>query len=313
MVDKLSKEMSSGLNVTTILKQPKKLKSSEIINKTLYGAIALLLVAILSTFFVEEIPGFVLDFRSIAIDAVWIMAASYTIGELFKLIFINKAKATEEYAKAKDMAENALNSLTSFELEHRAEYCKAYSEDLYNRHLKRLLSNIDVTEEEYMEKYHLLNYRELKAKYGLDVPKVKLKELAKINHLKRCDYNPEFFSATIDKDGNLVPSQMYDEDKENRKNRITTAFTSMASGFFCVTFAGNFIFSFSIAALFMAIVKITSVIIFASLKANFGWNLVMKTSISKYLLKVREVKNLKHYCSKLSREKSNDTYFKKYC
>jgi hypothetical protein len=248
---------------------------------------------------VEEIPVFVLDFRSLAIDAVWIMVASYAIGELFKLIFINKAKATEEYQTAKESAETALNSLTSFELEHRAEYCATYSEDLYNRQLKRLLSNIDVSEKEYLEKYHLFNYKELKAKYGKEIPKVKLKELAKINRLKRGDYNPDFFSVTIDNDGNLVPSQMYDEEKENKKNRITTAITSMASGFFCVTFAGNFIFSFSLSVLFMAVVKITSVIIFASLKANFGWNLVMKTGINKYLLKAREVKNLKHYCSKI--------------
>lgn len=298
MLDKLSQETGNAVNVTTILKPPKKIKSSDIINRALYATVVLLLLGVASTFFVKEIPDLVLDFRSLAIDALWVIVASYTIGELFKMIFINKAKATEEYNKAKESAETALNSLTTFELEHRGEYCKAYSEDMYNRNLKRLLLNIDVREEEYMEKYHLLTYRELKAKYGQELPKRKIRELANINNLKRYDYNPDFFSVTFDATGNLVPSQMFDEAKENRKNRIVTAFTSTISGFLSVSYAGKFIFDFSPSVLFMAIVKLTIVIIFASLKANFGWKLTMTTGINKYLLQVREVKNLRNFCEK---------------
>lgn len=298
MLDKLSQE-GNALNVTTIVKPPKKIKSGDIINRALYATVVLLLIGIASTFFVKEMPAPVFDISSLAIDALWVIIASYTVGELFKMIFINKARATDEYTKAKEEAKNALNSLTSFELEHRGEYCKAYSEEMYNRNLKRLLLNIDVSEKEYMEKYHLLSYRELKAKYEQELPKRKIRELANINNLKRYDYDPDFFSVTFDTTGNLVPSQMFDEAKENRKNRITTAITSTISGFLSVSYAGRFLFDFSPSVLFMAIVKLTVVIIFASLKANFGWKLTMTTGINKYLLQVREVKNLQHYCSKI--------------
>ena len=302
MIEKLSSGASNAVNVTTIVKAPKKLKGEEVINKALYATIALLLIAILSTFFVKELPGLALDLRNIALDAIWVIACSYTIGELFKRVFINKAKATEEYAEAKEMAKNAVNSLTPFELEHKGDYCKAYSEDVYNTHLNLLLSNISISKEEYMEKYKLLNYKELKAKYGELLPKRTLKSLANINKLKHNDYNPEFFNVWVEYDAYATPSQMFNVKRENRKNVITSAITSTATGFFSVTFAGSFIFSFSIAVLFMAIVKITSVIIFASLKANFGWNLVMGTEVGRFQAQVSEVKNLKHYCEKIKEQ-----------
>ncbi len=300
MLEKIETQSSIGnskVEFNTIIKPNKRLKSEDIINRALYTVIVLLVLGVLSSFFVQELPGFVLDLRNIAIDALWVMACCFCIGELFKRVFINKARSTEEYGKIKEEAENALNTLSSNELDCRAEYCKAYEDEEYNRQLKRCLANIGISEEEYKEKYFSLSRKELKKIYGESLSKTQLNDLAQINKLKRVNYNPDFFTVSLETKEDCSPSQMFNANKENKRNSFSSAFTSIASGFFCVTFAGGFAFSFSMSALFGAIIKIITIIISASSKATFGWNLVMVTEVNRYKLQISEVKKLKNFCA----------------
>jgi hypothetical protein len=81
---------------------------------------------------------------------------------------------------------------------------------------------------------------------------------------------------------------------------LSSIVTTFLSSLCAVTIAGDLIFSFTIAALFSAIVKITITVIVGSFKAMFGWNLSMVTEINHYLITVKECKNLKaFYAAKL--------------
>lgn len=298
MVDKIetSFDMPSPTKVefNTIIKNKGQYKAGEIINRVLYAIIALLLMCIMSTFFVEKVPDFVLDLRSFAIDSIWLMLCCYTVGELVKLIFFNKARCTTDYEKALQCAETALNTLTPNERNKREEYCQAYAKGVYNRKKTVLLNNANITEEEYDSKYFSMTYWELKARYK-DLSKAQRKNIAAIGRLKMREYDPSFLMSTEEIENDLMPSEMHNARKEDKRNKIKSALLSVASGFFCVTLAGELIFSFSISVLFMAVVKITSVVLFSSFKATFGWNLAMYTEISRYKLQVREVANLKYW------------------
>ena len=119
-----------------------------------------------------------------------------------------------------------------------------------------------------------------------------------LTKLKIKEYDPNFFTSTMELESELMPSEMYRAGAENKRNMIKSAFLSVLSSFFCVTLAGELIFSFSLSVLFMAVVKVTSVLIFSSFKATFGWNLAMHTEIGRYKLQVREVDSLKQWYRK---------------
>jgi hypothetical protein len=282
----------------TIIKNKGPFKAEEMMNRVLYAVVALLLCCVLSTFFVKKLPDFVLDLRSMAIDSIWLMACCYVVGELVKLIFFNKGRCTSDYDNAKKGAETALNSLTADERATREEYCKEYAKGVYNRKKKLLLSNAMITEEEYNEKYALLTYRELKARYKNELSKAQRKMIAAVGRLRLREYDPAFFASMDEHESDLMPSEMHNARKQDKQNKLKSAVLSVASSFFCVTLAGELIFSFSLTVLFMAVVKVTSVVIFSSFKATFGWNLAMYTEISRYRLQVREVANLKDYYKK---------------
>jgi hypothetical protein len=269
-----------------------KLFAESVINKALWTVLVFLVLSVLITFFVEDLPGFVFDIRNMAIEGIWIMVCCYSIGEVVKRIFRNKGKSTEEYKKARTAAQEALASLTMEELAERQEYCTWYENQVYNTERTRLLDKIGMTEEEYKEKYDLRSRRELKKIYK-DMPKKQLDTLGEICKLERIEYDASFFLSTSHMRNGGSPSSMYNSDREDKKNSITSMGTSVLSGICAVTFAGDLILSFSLAVLFSAIVKITITAIFASFKANFGWNLSMLTDIGHFTMQEKEVANLK--------------------
>lgn len=306
MIEKIDTASGAGVNASvpqkvefnTIIKQKGQSKAEEIINRFLYAIVVLLLLFILSTFFVKRLPNVVINLRSLAIDAVWLSVCCYTIGELIKRIFFNKGKCTNAYETAMQSAETALNSITAEESAKCAEYCQEYAESVFNRKKARGLANARVSEEEYHEKYFSLSCRELKKRYGGELTKAQIKTLAMVNKLKVLEYNPDFFTTATDLEPDCMPSERYNASRENKKNMLTSALFAAASSIFGLTLAGEIIFSFSATAILMAIIKIASVIIFSSFKATFGWNLAMRTEINHYKLQEREVGDLKHWYKK---------------
>lgn len=303
MIDKMSEANPSTpvvhktVNVTQVAQAP--IKSETIINRTLYTIIVMLFVAVISTYFVEDLPGIVLDIRNMAIDALWLMLCCYTIGELAKRIYINKARGTKDYEDARKNAVDALAKITPEESERRGEYCTAYENELYETVVTRILKNDGIEKTDFAEKYVSLSTKEIKERYPSDkLTKAQFKALKNANAVKRVHYDPSFLNSTMELSEGASPSDMYNAKKEDRRNMITSAFTSALSGLFGVTFAGELIFSFSLGVLFSAIVKLTLTLIFTSLKANFGWNLVMKTEISRYKLQETESSNFKNWCAK---------------
>jgi hypothetical protein len=294
-MDKIPEQKTDIPGGNTYYVTQKTITANGIINKALWSILTLLVVSILATFFVKDLPGFALDIRSFAIDGLWVMVGCYSIGEVLKRIFRNKGKSTKEYDEAQKEAKKALDSLTEDELAARAEYCTWYEDTEYERAVKRLLSNIGMKKEEYLEKYTLLSKKELKERYGNSLTKKQIKTLSQINSLERVEYDPSFFLYAEYAGNGRSPSQAYNADREDKQNSLISLITSFGSGLFAVTFAGELVLSFSLAVLFSAIVKLTITAIIGAFKANFGWNLSMRTDIGRFNTQVKEVANLKKW------------------
>jgi hypothetical protein len=294
-MERIPEQAASPTVTNNIYVKEHKINAESVIDRALWTILIFLVLAVIVTFFVEDMPGFVLDIRNLAIDGIWIMACCYSIGEVVKRIYRNKGKATEEYKQAKKAALDALDSLSSEELAARNKYCTWYETEAYNTELNRLLEGAGITSEEYAEKYAHRSRRELKKLYRDALTKRQLDNLARIYTLERMEYNPSFFLSASNIQSGLSPSQMYDSDREDRKNSLSSLGTSILSSLCAVALAGDMIFSFSLSVLFAAVVKITITAIFASFKANFGWNLSMHTDMGRFDLKVKETANLKKW------------------
>lgn len=288
-------------NTTYVLPRP--LTAESIINKALWAVFTLLILAVVATFFVEDIPNAVIDARQFAIDGLWLILCGFTIGELLKQIYRNKARGTAEYKQAKADADEQLASLTTDELSARQAYCKAYEENEYNACFDRLLIMAGITKDEYKQYAHL-DGKELKKRYP-HLSKMQRTAIVRLTELKPIYYDPSFFLSAAQGYGRHAPSQLYNADAENKRNTFTSFFTTAISSLCALSFAGDIIFSFSLATLVAAVVKVATILIFGSFKAIFGWNLAMRTEINRYNVIVKECRNLKafhaaHYANKIN-------------
>ena len=290
-MERIEEREYNQVSATYIMPRPITVES--IINKSLWTVFVVLILAVLSTFFVEDVPDAIVDLQQLAIDGLWLILCGFTIGELLKQIYRNKGRSTQEYKTVKAEADKELESLTTEELAVRREYCKAYEDDEYNRCFERLLFAAGITEEQY-KKYAYLTAKELKRRFP-ELSKYQRKTIAEINRLKPIYYDPSFFLSMSQSEGRQSPSQMYNADKENKRNTLTSVLTSCVSSLCALSFAGDIIFSFSLATLVAAIVKVTTIIIFGSFKAVFGWNLAMGTEFSRYNVIIKECRNLKAF------------------
>ena len=275
---------------------PKKLTAEAVINKALWTTFYILIIAVFATFFVEDVPNVIVDARQIAIDGLWLMLCSFSIGELVKQIYRNKGRETKEYKDAKASADEALIALTTDELYARTEYCKEYENNEYMRSFECLLATAGLSKDEYQQ-YVAMSKRELK-RCKQKLSRLQVNSIYKLNNLTRIHYDPSFFLYGFHDGGRLSPSEMYDAEARNRNNTIKSVFFTIAGSLCATSMAGSIIFSFSQAALIAAVIKITTIIIFSYFKAVFGWNLSMRTEMGRYAVTVKECNALKAWHAK---------------
>ena len=295
MQEKIDRLKVEGTSVNNTYYVTQKTVSSEtVINKFLWVLFVVIIVSMIATFFVKDVPNAVFEFRKLAADGLWVMVSSYSAGELLKRIFRNKAKSTKEYKEAKKEAENALSSLTDEERDAAIDYCNWYEYNVYTKELHWLLARLNITEAEYLTKYALLNKQELKKVYP-NLKKEEVKILCKIRKIKRIKYDPSFFISTIQLPTGLSPSQMYNANREDKVNTIVSLCLTLILSFCALSFAETLVLSFSLKVVLSAIVKMTVTVIFSGLKASFGWNLSMQTDLGHYAVVVKEVASLKNW------------------
>lgn len=293
MVERISENIPQPQNITyaPVIKQKKTLSEAGI-NTLLLIVMCILFFAMGATYFVDELPDIVFEPKMLVKDAIWVAICGFSISEIAKRIFVNKAHFSPEYKQAVKDSKEALATLTDDELNARTEYCKAYEEEVYYTERNRMLQDAHISIEDYEKLYHYGNIDNLKNE-GLS--KRQIKALKAIAGLKRIHYDADFLNSTRATNTRYSPSNLYDATREDRMNTISSAIFTVLGCLFCVSLMGDLVFSFSKTALFAAIVKITFTLIIVITKAVFGWNLVMRTEINRLEIQKEEVLNLKRW------------------
>lgn len=301
MVEKIPETMAKTQTITyaPVIKQ-KKTMSEGGINTLLLIAMIVLFVAMGATYFVEELPDIVFEPKMLVKDALWVAICGFSISEIAKRMFVNKAHYTAEYKQAVKESKESFATLTDEELNSRAEYCKAYEEAVYYTERNRMLQDAHISIEDYENLY-----------CGKDIEvserltKRQVKTLKAVSKLKRIHYDSDFLNSSRATNTRYSPSDMYNATREDKVNSISSAIFTVLGCLFCVSLMGDLVFSFSKAALFTAIVKITFTLIIVTTKAVFGWNLVMRTEINRLEVQKEEVENLKRWYKEYKYERTD--------
>ena len=294
------KTESSAMQVTVhqTIKQPK--SHTQVINGILTGLICVIFIALLSTYFVEQLPDVALDIRDISSQAVWVFLGSYAIGELFKYIFINRARASKEYVEVKENAIKTLNNLNGVVSREKIEkYCEQYANNVFETIRKSILSREKISFDEYMAKYVSLSKKEILATNpNCVLSKRQLKAIESANAVKMPVYSADFLVDCTGRDTLVVPSKMYSTTARNVKNTVLSIIFGLLGTVFAVSFASELIFNFSAEIVMAAIIKIVILAVTVALKINFANSLVMDTEVSRFNLQITEANNCIRYYEK---------------
>ncbi len=273
-------------------KLPKIISRESLVNGVLLTIVAILLFGILSTYFVEEIPAALLKFRDISKQALWVFVGGYAIGELLKIVFINRAHESVEYKAAKEEAEAKLAEIVEAKKTDRLiEYCHEYEERLFRENRELALAGSNISIEVFENKYVALNSREIRKRYPNDgLSKMQLKAIRGANAVKKERYDPEFLTSTLYAGQQNVPSARYNIKRRNVKNAVSSAITGAIGSLFGVSFANELIFNFTKEILVGAIIKLVMLALVVALKLIFANSLVFDTEIGRFNLQANEAK-----------------------
>ena len=109
----------------------KTVSRESLVNGIIIAIVAVLLLGILATYFVEALPDVVVDVRELSKQALWVFVGGYAIGELLKIVFVNRARNAKEYKEAKEKAETELAKIVSEKKNDKIkEYCEEYADTL---------------------------------------------------------------------------------------------------------------------------------------------------------------------------------------
>ena len=297
MLDMIPEREEKPANTTvyqTIVK-PQRIKNvsrEALVNGVLIAIVAVLLLGILATYFVEDLPDVVVDIRKVSKQALWVFIGGYAIGELLKIVFVNRARTSTEYKDAKSEAATALAEIVAQKKSDKInEYCEWYERTLYESNQKLALSGSNISFETFQEKYMALSKKEISAKYPQDaLTKAQFKAIKRANKVKMEKYDPEFLLSTQDSLAQRVPSKRFNARERNITNTILSAVFGAVSSLFCISFVSEIIFNMSKEILLSALVKLVVLTLCVALKLIFANSIVFDTEIGRFELQKTEAK-----------------------
>lgn len=259
-----------------------------VLNGTILLVVVLLLLGVIATYFVKDLPETIINIRDMSEQALWVFAGIYIIGELLKIVFINRARESLVYKQARAKARTALKRLEDKKYSNRVkEYCKHYEEELFKSKRCIALAKGNITLDTFERKYVALSKREIKKRYpDENLSKAQYNAIAKANAVKREIYAPEFLSSTITTNKQCVPSAQFNAPLRNRINSASALLIGLVSSFAAINFGDGIEFAFSSAIVVSVIVRLVVLVFGIALKIIFATSLVFDTEIPRFELQV---------------------------
>lgn len=270
-------------------------------------ALVLLVISIVATYLIPDIDFFAgLSVKDITLSGVWVCLGSYAVGELAKRIITNKAKRTKEYksVKAETVLMQQIFTREGY-VDYVDEYCAMYEEETLKMHRKLFLDSVKIDYKSYEKDYLGVSAKNLPN----TLTKAQKTAIKHANKVKKQPYNPNFLRSFVQVSFGKTPSQMYDVEKADKINSLTSLLTSILGSLFAVSVVGDIVLDMSPTAWLLACIKLTVLFIVVSTRISFAWKLVMNTGIERMLSQQSEsIKSakwaLKNHADELSKAKA---------
>ena len=258
-----------------VTEKPKK-NPAEVIDFAMGAVFVILFIAIVATYFVSFNMSAMISLRKITWQAFWVWLASWCTGELAKRIFRRKGQKTEEYKKAEEEANKAIQELNESEyVDYAPDYCRDVTEKTIERYRKHQLTTVGIKLETFYESYQgkggfFLIARVMKGELSL----LQARAIKRCNHIATKPYDHRFITAYDAEDNSaLTPQQWYDANMADRKDNFRSIILSAFASFGVCGIFYDFFVDFSSVAIFAALVKIVVMTATSALRGSVGWNL----------------------------------------
>ncbi len=275
MIEKIPEEKTSGQTIiySPIIKQK---KSGAFVDVFTLAITVVIFIAMIASYFVTVKPNAEISVQEITVEVVWLAAGTFSIGSLIKRYAIGKGRKTDEYKAASDNANKSIERLCTSEYFPRvSEYCENYTIEAIRNYRRHQLLLVGLTLEEYEKKYlgcgfwHLVACVRRKELSGAQA-----KAVRRCNRIRIKEYDPNFITSyNADLSANKSPSEMYNAERANKLNTAKSFVTTVLSSLFIGRLFSDVFLNLSKEAVFVAVIKVITILINVAFKATFGWNI----------------------------------------
>ncbi len=297
MIEKIPEEKAGG---QTIIYSPviKQKKSGAFVDVFTLAITVVIFIAMIASYFVTVKPNAEISVQEITVEVVWLAAGTFSIGSLIKRYAIGKGRKTDEYKAASDNANKSIERLCASEYFSRvSEYCEIYTIEAIRNYRRHQLLLVGITLEEYEKKYlgcgfwHLIACVRRKELSGAQA-----KAVRRCNRIRIKEYDPNFITSyNADLSANKSPSEMYNAERANKLNTAKSFVTTALSSLFIGRLFSDVFLNLSKEAVFVAVIKVITILINIAFKATFGWN-ITQMEIQRNRLRTSEVSACMEWC-----------------
>lgn len=299
MIDKIPEEKP---NEQTIIYSPvvRQKKSGAFVDVFILTITIVIFIAMIASYFVTVKPNVEINVQEITVEVVWLAAGTFSVGSLIKRYAISKGRKTDEYKAACEKANESIERLCASEYFSRvSEYCENYTIEVIRNYRRHQLLLVGLTLEEYEQKFlgrgfwYLLPYIRRK-----ELSFAQAKAVIRCNRIKIKAYDPHFITSyNADLTSNKSPSEMYDAERANRMNTKKSLISTVLSSVFIGRLFSDVFLNLSAEAVFVAIIKVITILINVAFKATFGWN-VAQMELQRNRLRAAEAEACAEWCKK---------------
>lgn len=282
-----TKHESENINSYTVIKKPPTQKT---VNTLLIAAAVIIMIAVIGSYFVKDLGVFAdISLKEITYGGLWVALGCFSFSEIVKKISLNRAKLTKEYIKVKEKTDSRLLKYSNGGyLVYAEEYCVAYADNVLKEDRKYYLDSAKIEYKCFINKYVSKSFL-----YLLKDKTLTMKQrwaIFRASTVKKIRYNPNFLRTTVHQRRGKSPSAMYDTQKKNMWNTITSFCSSLLSGIFAFTIAQDLVLDFSIATVIEVGIKVAVIVMTSAFRASFAWSLITETEVSRLELQQAECK-----------------------
>ena len=274
----------------------KKRGFAEIIDNLILTTVGLLIIVIILVYIANVSFGGEISLQRVGYDGAILYCASLAIYILLYAFSRRKGRLTDKHIQAEEDIQANVNAIAAKGLMGRAaEYCRNWEEtELYNAR-NTVLAPVNISVEEFVEKYAKYNKRELRGKYP-ELSESEIKTILTARKLKRLRYDEKYLTASITARGRCAPSGGIKANTLDTIRIIRVSVVSLIMCLFSATLVIQVVASPSFATVIMCAVKLLFVCGSGAIGMYSGYTLSSVREVNEMKEKAAEQKNFIAYC-----------------